>query len=149
MAHDKRTREQMLAHCGEIRDEDGIGPREFFQTNRTNKKENRKAKQLCRQVAETLDQLLSGEVGDDILRGLRVMDVVPAPDASRLLVTLFADCDPTDFDRDQVELRLANFKGRLRCEIAGAITRRKTPTLAFNIVGPPGLANAQEKGGDQ
>jgi ribosome-binding factor A len=139
----------MLEHCGEIQDEDGVDPREFFQTNRTHKKENRKAKQLCRQVAETLDQLLSGEMGDDILRGLRVIDVVPAPDASRLLVTLFADCDPTDFDQNRIELRLADCKGRLRCGIASAITRRKTPTLTFNIVGPSGYTNETAKGGNQ
>lgn len=145
MALDKRTREQMLAHCGEIHADDGIDPREFFKVNRIHKKEDRKAKQLCRQVAETLDQVLSGEISDDVLRGLRVSSVVPAPDASRLLVTLYADCDPNEFNRDEIEQRLAVRQGQLRCEIAASITRKKTPTLAFNVIGPDCIGNLQSK----
>lgn len=149
MALDKRTREQLLAHCGEIRNDDGIDPREFFKARGTHKKEDRKAKQLCAQVAEVLDQVLSGEIGDDILRGLRVIDVVPAPDSSRLLVTLHADCGPQLFDRNEVERRLSAYKGKLRCDIAAAITRRKAPTLAFNVIGPKEGADAQAEGGNQ
>ena len=136
MALDKHTHQQMLEHCGEIHEDDGVDPREFFQPGRIHKQENRKAKQLCRQVAETLDQVLSGETGDEVLRGLRVSGVVPAPDSSRLRVTLSADCEPGAFDRALVEQRLAHYKGRLRCEVAAAITRRKTPTLVFNVLGP-------------
>jgi ribosome-binding factor A len=149
MSLDKRTRKQLLAHCGELHEDDGIDPREFFKSGRpgTGKRESRKAQQLCRQVAETLDQILSGEANDDILRALRVADVMPAPDTSRLLVTLHIDCDPADFDRPLVEERLAAYKGRLRSEVASAITRRKTPTLAFEIIGPSGSQNAQSKEG--
>ena len=136
MALDNRTREQLLAHCGEIHDDDGVDPREFFKAGRTHKKEDRKARQLCRQVAETIEQVLSGETGDDVLRGLRVSDVVPAPDSSRLLVTLRVDCEAERFDRKLVEHLLSCCKGHLRCEVAAAITRRKAPTLVFNIEGP-------------
>jgi ribosome-binding factor A len=140
MSLDKRTREQLLAHCGELHEDDGIDPREFFKSSRpgTEKRETRKARQLCRQVAETLDQILSGEANDDILRALRVAAVMPAPDTSRLLVTLHIDCDPADFNRPFVEERLAACKGRLRSEVASAITRRKAPTLVFEIIGPAG-----------
>jgi ribosome-binding factor A len=136
MSLDKRTRERLLTHCGELHEDDTVDPREFFKTSRPQKKETRKAKQLCRQVAETLDQILSGEASDDVLRGLRVADVRPAPDTSRLLVTLLVDCDPSNFDRTLIEERLAFFKGRLRSEVATAITRRKAPTLVFEIIGP-------------
>ncbi len=149
MAFDKRTREQLLAHCGEIRNDDGIDPREFFKAGRTHKKEDRKAKQLCRQVAETLDQVLAGETSDDVLRTLRVVDVIPAPDSSRLLVTLYADCDPEQFNRNEVEMRLSSCKGKLRCDIAAAITRRKAPALAFNVVGPNSATGLQAEGGNQ
>ena len=141
MTLDKRTRAQMLAHCGEIQADDGVDPREYFKAGRIHKKEDHKAKQLCRQVAETLDQVLSGEMNDDVLRGLRVATVVPAPDSSRLLVTLHLDCAPGDFDRNLVEQRLAACKGRLRGEVAAAITRRKTPTLILHVVGPDGAGN--------
>ena len=46
---------------------------------------SRKDLQLCRQVADTL-QLALGDCGDDVLRDLHVVRVVPAPDASQLLV---------------------------------------------------------------
>ncbi len=149
MALDKRTREQMLAHCGEIHEDDGVDPREFFKAGRIHKKEDRKAKQLCRQVAETLDQVLSGETGDDVLQGLRVSSIVPAPDSSRLLVTLHADCESEKFDRHQIEQRLVVCRGRLRCEIAASITRKKTPTLVFNVIGPDCTLDTQGKEVDQ
>ncbi|MDC0935729.1 hypothetical protein OAS39_05545 [Pirellulales bacterium] len=149
MALDERRREQMLAHCGEIHEDDGVDPREFFKAGRIHKKEDRKAKQLCRQAAETLDQILSGETSDDVLRGLRVSSVVPAPDSSRLLVTLHADGESGDFDRNLVEARLASYQGRLRYEIAASITRKKTPTLAYNVIGPDCPAETQGKEVDQ
>ena len=144
MALDERTRQQMLEHCGEIHEDDGVDPRDFFKAGRIHKKADRKAKQLCRQVAETLDQILSGETKDDVLSGLRVSDVVPAPDSSRLLVTLCADCEPSAFNREVVEQRLAHYKGRLRSEVAAAVTRRKAPMLVFNVLGPGGGLNREE-----
>lgn len=141
MTLNKRTRAQILTHCGEIHEDDGVDPREYFKAGRIHKKEDHKAKQLCRQVAETLDQVLSGETSDDVLRGLRVATVVPAPNSSRLLVTLHLDCAPGDFDRNLVEQRLATCNGRLRGEIAATITRRKTPTLVLHVVGPDGAGN--------
>jgi ribosome-binding factor A len=124
----------MLAHCGSIHEDDGVDPREFFKTGGQREKENRKAKQLCRQVAETLGQVLSGEMGDEVLRGLRVASVVPAPDSSRLLVTLCVERSPEPFDRTVVERKLAACQGRLRGEVAAAITRRKAPALAFAVI---------------
>ena len=54
---------------------------------------DRKAFQLCHQVAETLEEVLA-ECGDGVLQALRVLDVEPAPDASRLLVTVAVDAPP-------------------------------------------------------
>jgi ribosome-binding factor A len=143
MALDKRTRDELLAHCGELHDDDGIDPRDFFKAGRANRKVDRKAWQLCRQVAETLDQILAGEVSDDALQTLHVANVQPAPDSSRLLVTLHVDCAPGEFDRGVVEERLARVRGRLRCEVAAAITRRKAPALVFEIIGPGGADGAR------
>ena len=134
MTLDKRTREEMLAMCGEIREDDGIDPRQFFRTGRVRKKEDHKTRQLCRQVGETIDQILAGEVGDDLLRSLRVVGVVPAPNASQLLVTLATDLPAGGHDKLVVERRLSECKGRLRSEVAAAITRRKAPTLEFEVV---------------
>ena len=138
MALDKRTREQMLQLCGEIHEDDGVDPREFFQSGRGARKQDRKAKQLCRQAAETIDQVLSGETSDPRLACLRVVSVQPAPDASRLLVTVVADCPAADFRRAETEERLAASAGRLRTCVASAITRKKAPTLAYVLLGLDG-----------
>ena len=50
---------------------------------------DRKAWQLCRQVAEALDEALA-DCGDDVLQNLHVLSVTPCPDASRLLVTVMS-----------------------------------------------------------
>lgn len=136
MALDKRTREQLHAHCGELHDDDGVDPREFFKAGRGSRKPDHKTKQLCRQTAETLDQVLAGESADPRLACLRVVAVQPAPDSSRLLVTVLADCLREDFDREESTARLQASAGRFRAALAAAITRRKTPTLAFLLLGP-------------
>ncbi|QDU90342.1 ribosome-binding factor A [Pirellulimonas nuda] len=136
MTLDKRTRDAMLELCGQLHDDDGVDPREFFKSGRGPRKTDHKAQQLCRQVAETVDQVLSGEMGDDRLIGLRVASVQPAPDASRMLVTVVADWAPDDFCRAEVEGGLHASAGRLRAAVAAAITRRKAPTLAFVVLGP-------------
>lgn len=92
---------------------------------------DRKALQLCRQVGTTLEQVLA-EQEDDALRDLRVEDVAPAPDGSHLLVTvrpLAAGVDPI-----AVLGMLSEATGRLRTEIASAITRRRAPALTFRVV---------------
>jgi len=136
MALDKRTREQMLEMCGEIHEDDGVDPREFFKSGRGPRKQDHKAKQLCRQAAETLDQVLSGEIGDPQLACLRVVSVQPAPDASRLLVTVVADCAAEGYCREEIEERLAASAGRLRTCVASAVTRKKAPMLTFALLGP-------------
>jgi len=141
MALDKRQREQMLAHCGEIHPEDGIDPNEFFKPSRQRGKSKHRSQQLFHQVAETLEFVLSGETNDEMLQSLHVVSVAPAPDASRLLVALHCDLPAEAFDRAELESRLARQSGRLRCAIAAAITRRKTPVLAFAIFGPTEIVN--------
>jgi ribosome-binding factor A len=145
MTLDKRTRRELLAHCDELHDDDGIDPRDFFKTSRVHKKEHHNLRRLCHQVAETLDQVFSGEIADSRLQCLHVVSVRPAPDASRLLVTLRADCGRDEFDRALLEERLAACKGRLRCEVAAAITRRKAPSLVFNLIGPDSVDSTEEE----
>src|SRR5437660_11636997 len=60
--------------------EDGLDPRDFFRREPP-RRTNRKALQLCRQVERTLGFVLAGECGDDLLRELCVVSVVPAPNS--------------------------------------------------------------------
>ena len=92
---------------------------------------NRKALQLCRQVERTLTYVLS-DLNDDVLAGLMVQSVQPAPNASRLLVTV---C-PMDTTADPVKVltHLHSAAGRLRAEIGSAIHRKRVPELMFRCV---------------
>ena len=133
MTLDKRTRDEMLAHGGQINNDDAVDPREYFKTPRSRKKEDRKARQLCAQVAETLSLLLTGEFHDEMLHSLQVVSVNPAPDASQLAVVVRADVSGTDVDPCEVLDRLNCVAGRLREEVAAAITRKRAPKLVFQV----------------
>lgn len=99
-------------------------------------KEGRKARQLCRQVADTLDLVLSGECRDERLQALRVVSVVPAPNSTRLLVTVFASLPDEEFDRAEILELLERQTARLRREVAASIHRKRVPTLVYHVVGP-------------
>lgn len=96
----------------------------------------RKTLQLCRQVAETIDGVLASS-DDDLIRDLQVLSVEPAPDASRLLVTVRPIAPGADYAVIPVLGRLTEFAGEIRSEVAGAITRRKCPNLAFQVTLDP------------
>jgi ribosome-binding factor A len=105
-------------------------------------KSDRKARQLCSQVAETLSYVFAEQHGDDVLQSLSVLDVEPAPDASRLLVTVWAQLPSEDVSPERVMESLTRASGRLRTEVASAITRRRAPTLVYRVLdSPEGVEN--------
>lgn len=135
MTLDKRARDEMLAHCGRVHEDDGVDPREFFKKRGSRTTPNsRKAAQLCSQVAETLGLVLAGELDDELLHNLQVVSVEPAPDATQLLVIVRADLPTAATNAQQIAERLATIAGWLRTEIAGSITRKKAPRLVFHIL---------------
>lgn len=146
MALNRRQREQLRALCGELHEDDGVDPREYFRPARQREQDHRKSRQLCRQVQRTLDLALSGKSGEDLLSHLKIVSVWPGRDGSRLLITVTADVPPDQFDRQKIESQLALIRGRLRTEVAAAITRKKTPVLTFQILAPGGGDAAQEVG---
>jgi ribosome-binding factor A len=95
---------------------------------------DRKACQLCRQVAQALEEVLA-DCGDGILQNLRVVSVIPFPDASRLLVTVNSIDDRPEKQCDARALldHLQNASGHLRSEVAGAVTRRHAPLLVYQV----------------
>mgnify|MGYP002626432340 CR=1 FL=1 len=132
LTFDKKTREELRAYCGELGADGGVDPREFFKTRQTNDKRNRKALQLCKQVAVTLELALSGDFGDEFLHNLEVVSVDPAPNTSQLAITLRAIDESADIE--ETTARLEAVAGRLRAEVAAAITRKRAPKLAFRVV---------------
>ena len=109
-------------------------PRRGRSASHTPQRPDRKTMQLCSQVQRTLDQVLSGELDDDRLRDVYVVQVTPAPDANCLLVTVAPLGFAKDFRPDEVMARLAANSGRMRSELARAINRKKTPELLFRVV---------------
>jgi len=109
-------------------------PRRGRSASGSDHRPDRKTLQMCSQVQRTLDQMLSGELGDDRLRDLYVSQVVPAPDANCLMVSVSPLGFAKDFQPQIVLARLAECTGRLRSELARAINRKKTPELIFRVV---------------
>ena len=129
----KPSPEKMLSMCNEVHPEDGMDPRDFAKKPRIHKGD-RKVRQLCSQVAETLRLVLSGECGDEVLQNLEVVAVDPAPNASQLLVTVRLADAAEATDPAEISARLASFAGKLRCEVASAITRKRAPKLVFRVL---------------
>jgi ribosome-binding factor A len=147
MRHPRESHEPFSPFCAQLGDEDGEDPhllkrrvsraRKGSSQPARARRTERKACQLCRQVAETLDEVLA-DCGDEILRGLRVTSAVPYPDASRLLVTV-APVDgrlaPASGPSVVIE-HLERASGHLRFEIAAAVTRKRAPLLLYRLAEP-------------
>jgi ribosome-binding factor A len=125
----------MLAAASDLGPEDGTDPRDW-KKDWNARRPGRKALQLCRQVAEALAAAFAG-CGDDVLTGLQVVSVTPAPNAGRLLVTVAAAPSAAERDAAVVREHLHRATGLLRSEVAAAIHRRKTPELVFRVAVEP------------
>lgn len=135
MTFRKPSRKVLRSLCAEVHPDDGVDPRDESPPGSPRRKVRRKARQLGRQVGETLDSLLPA-ASDDLLRGLRVVSVTPAPNAARLLVTVAFVTGSKPCDPARVLERLEAASGRLRCEIAAAITRKRAPVLVYRLALP-------------
>jgi ribosome-binding factor A len=93
---------------------------------------DRKAAQLCRQVALTLQEVLA-DCGNPRLQSLSVQSVEAAPDASRLLVTLALEGPGSQTELAEAHHHLVRASGHLRNEVASAITRKRAPVLVYRL----------------
>jgi len=125
MPLDKNVVAQMRALCAELCAEDGQPRRRDVKKPRTKK---RKTRQLCGQIRRALDLSLAASA-DPVLRELFVVEVSPAPDASRVRV-LIRPFDPK-LPPSTALGALQAARGWLRSEIAQAIRRKKVPELCF------------------
>lgn len=136
MKRRKTVRSQRDALCDELHEDDGIDPRQFFRPER--KKNDRKAWQLCKQVERALSLALAA-CHDDVLRDLLVHSVVPAPDSSRLLVTVQPGPQAQPVDLSEIQQRLDRVRPFLRHQAAAAICRKKAPELFFDALPREGV----------
>ena len=98
---------------------------------------------LCKQVRRALSLALLGECGDPVLQSLIVDDVLPAPNASRMLVRVLLPARAGNPGVIELLQRLAAVEGMLRASVGAAIARKRTPELAFDIV-PMGAVPLEE-----
>ena len=134
MPLNKKQRQRLLQeNCRAISDDDAIDPRHYFYNKRKSKSKFRKVYQLCRQIRDTLQLTLADN--EPQLQELSVIEVVPAPDARRVLVLLQWNREdlPTAAEVEQLMKLLAAQIPRLRYEIAQSINRSKTPQLTFEL----------------
>ncbi len=128
MSWRKISHRQLLSACAEPTSEDGRDPR-LDRREGSGKVANRKALQLCAQVARTLSGAFA-ECGDDVLRDLVIESVTPAPNASRLLVTVRRT---VPVETAVVLEHLQRARAKLRTEAAAAINRRRASDLLFRV----------------
>jgi ribosome-binding factor A len=112
----------------------------FDRSESHSEKPDYKTAALCKQVRRALSLALAGECADEMLQRLIVDEVLPAPNAGRLLVRVVARAAASAASADRpvsvVEIlrRLELVRGLLRACVGEAIVRKRTPELAFDVV---------------
>src|SRR4051794_20071047 len=114
----KSRRRPTLPACAEDNDpefegDEDVGPRTSRFRSARRKRIDRKTLQLCGQAARTLNLFFAGGCADEMLAGLTVESVEPAPDSGHLMVTL-RSCDSSGTNEALVLERLGPLRGRLR-----------------------------------
>ena len=97
---------------------------------------------LCKQVRRAVALALSGECTDPELQSLIVQDVLPAPNAGRMLVRLIAPHARGHEAIIDLLQRLERVRGILRAHVAEMIARKRTPELTFDVL-PGGPAPSE------
>ena len=138
----RRVDDDGPSHAAEFGPEDGTDPiayhdrrgRHQAKTGRRGEQTpGRKALQLCGQVRYALHGILS-DCGDEVLHGLTVVSVEPAPNTGRLRVTVAVPRTADVTDRETASRHLLNAVGRLRAEVAASVNRKRAPDLTFVVM---------------
>lgn len=135
MARSPRRGDHPRLPCADLHADDDVDPRELLsRETRSRRAADHRTLALCSEVAKRLSLVFASDLADDALRDAEVIGVAPAPDASRLCVTLAVAAAPPADDRTELLRRLGALTPFLRQEVATAIRRRRTPDLRFLLV---------------
>ena len=111
----------------------GLGcARSYMSHDNRGGRRHHKDLQLCRQVLDALSYALA-EIDHPVIDDLALASVVPAPDGSRVLVTLVPTREDLAADADAALLALRHVADDLRAEVAAEVTRKRVPVLVFRI----------------
>jgi ribosome-binding factor A len=134
MKHQKYNAKHNFELSGSLQPDDGVDPRyDIRETGFSPSKVERKAAQLCAQIRRSLEFIIPEALQDSDWDAL-VLDVQPATNTGHLLVLLKAVEKLDDDGSKQLEAAIFQRAGLIRTAIAGAIQRRKVPTLTFRVV---------------
>lgn len=131
------SRREIRKLTGESDPDDGVDPKRPKRSRAARRplpgSPARKTLQLCGQVARVLNEVLAADP-NELLQSVLVERVDPAPDAGRLLATAVPVGPlPEGIGPAQLAARLNAAATTLRAEIAAVITRRRAPTIAFQV----------------
>jgi len=103
-----------------------------FEVSGRDERPDYKTLALCKQAQRSISLTLMGECGDEVLQSLVVGEVVPAPNAGRLLVTVMLRADVATLA--DVLQRLDAVQGLLRTRLAESISRKRAPEITFAVM---------------
>lgn len=125
------AKDRLTDYCSQPGEDDGVDPRYAVRSSRRAPTIDRKTLQMCGQVAHIVQAVLSSEMYDDDLSGLIVVSVVPTSQRGKLLISVTPGTIEPVAPPDVILAKLKQQVLRIRAEVSGSITRRKTPELAF------------------
>jgi ribosome-binding factor A len=129
----RRTREADLPFGGDVSADDETDPARYFGSGSRNRRADWKALQLCRQVERSAALTLAELFECEALASSVVARVAPAPDASRLRVSVVLAPGKTSSDREEATATLREKAGLFRAEAARAIHRKRAPEVVFEV----------------
>jgi ribosome-binding factor A len=129
--HDAPRRADARSLCADLHPDDGP-PARRRKESRPAPGQDRKTIQLCAQVRRTLLALIPSH-RSPLLADLAVEAVEPDPDATRLRVVVSIPPSSTH-PPAAIHAQLAALSGHFRAELAAAITRKRVPTLTFDLI---------------
>lgn len=126
----KHRPDTLRALCARLEEDDGVRPQRRPDQARS-QTPTRKDRQLCKQVLRALNLAVLAESGSPVLRDVAFIAAEPAPDASRLRITVDASAVLERAGAAEVRAQLARATGFLRSQAAAAISRKRVPELTF------------------
>ncbi|VAX42105.1 hypothetical protein MNBD_PLANCTO03-2012 [hydrothermal vent metagenome] len=127
---DAKRRAAARSLCADLYDDDRPPPRRR-EGQRSESSNDRKTMQFCAQVRRVLQSHIPSHRCPEFI-DLFIETVEPAPDASRLRVVISIPARSLHTPA-AIHLQLAAMTGFLRSEIASAISRKRVPTLSFDL----------------
>ena len=128
----QRRRERRLAQAGDVWSDD-VDPGLFFDDRGPSRRGLWKVQQLCKQLERAASVTLAGECASDVLVGAAVLSVEPAPDASRLRVTVMLAPGRSVEDAARAIADLRRAGPSFRQEAARSIHRKRAPEITFEV----------------